>query len=94
MDEESPTQSQEKFVQLGSIDLNKLRGIGDKALGLGKELVGALLANERLQEAGEAQQERATEELRSLRAEAKAEAKDAKADLLERRQKAAASAKG
>jgi uncharacterized protein YjbJ (UPF0337 family) len=81
-------------VQLGSIDLNKLRGIGDKAVGLSKELLGTLTANERLQDAGEAQQERATEELRALRAELKAEQKDAKADVLEQRQKAAASAKG
>lgn len=81
-------------MQLGSIDLNKLRGIGDKAVGLGKELVGALLANDRLQDAGEAQQERATEELRAMRAEVKAEAKDTKAHLLEQRQKAAANAKG
>lgn len=81
-------------MQLGSIDLNKLRGIGDKAVGLSKELLGALTGNERLQDAGEAQQERATEELRALRAEVKAEQKDAKAEVLEQRQKAAASAKG
>ncbi len=81
-------------MQLGSIDLNKLRGIGDKAVGLSKELLGTLTGNERLQDAGEAQQERATEELRALRAELKAEQKDAKADVLEQRQKAAASAKG
>ena len=80
-------------MQLGSIDLNKFRGIGDKATGLGKELVGTLTGNEAMQEAGEAQQERATEQLRALRAEVKAEQKDAKADALEERQKAAASAK-
>lgn len=80
-------------MQLGSIDLNKLRGIGDKAMGLGKELLGTVIGNERMQDAGEAQQERATEELRALRAEMKAEQKDAKADVLEQRQKAAASAK-
>lgn len=76
-------------MQLGSIDVNKLRGLGDKAVGFGKELMGTLLGSERLQDAGEAQQERATEELRALRAEVKAEQKDAKADALEQRQKAA-----
>jgi len=81
-------------VQLGSIDLNKLRGIGDKAVGLSKELIGALTNNERLQEAGDAQQDRAAEELRALRAEVKAERKDAKAEVLEQRQKVAANAKG
>ena len=81
-------------MQLGSIDLNKLRGVGDKAVGLGKELVGTLTGNDRMQKAGEAQQERATEELRALRAEVKAEQKDAKAEMLEQRQKAASNAKG
>ena len=80
-------------MQLGSIDFNKLRGIGDKAVGLSKELFGAVTGNEALQEAGEAQQDKATERLRALRAEVKAEAKDAKAEVLEQRQRAAASAK-
>jgi hypothetical protein len=81
-------------VRLGSVDLTKLRGIGDKAIGLGKELVGTLLGNDALQEAGEAQQERATEELRALRAELEAEAHEREADAHEQRQKAAAAAKG
>jgi uncharacterized protein YjbJ (UPF0337 family) len=75
------------------VDVNKLKGIGDKAVGLGKELFGTVTGNERLQEAGEAQQEKATELLRSMRAEAKAQAKEAKADVLEQRQKAAQRAK-
>jgi uncharacterized protein YjbJ (UPF0337 family) len=75
------------------VDVNKLKGIGDKAVGLGKELVGTVTGNERLQEAGEAQQEKATELLRSMRSEAKAQAKEAKAGLLEQRQKAAQRAK-
>ena len=80
-------------MQLGSIDLNKLRGLGDKAVGFGKELVGTLTGRDSLRDAGEAQQERATEELRALRAEIKAEQKDAKAEVLVQRQKAAANAK-
>lgn len=80
-------------MQLGNIDLNKLRGIGDKFLGLQKELVGTLVGNERLQREGEAQQERASEELKALRQEAKAEAKEAKAEQLEQRQRAAQRAK-
>jgi uncharacterized protein YjbJ (UPF0337 family) len=81
-------------VRIGSVDINKLRGIGDKAVGLSKELVGTLTGNDRMQEAGEAQQERAAEQLRALRAEVKAEQKDAKAEVLEKRQKAAQAAKG
>jgi len=80
-------------VRLGSIDVNKLRGLGNKAAGLSKELVGTVIGNDRMQEAGEAQQERATEELRALRAEVRAEQKDAKADVLEQRKRAAAKAK-
>ena len=81
-------------MQLGSIDLNKFRGIGDKAVGLSKEFLGALTGSDRLEQAGEAQQDRAAEELRALRAEVKAEQKNAKAEVLEQRQKAAANAKG
>jgi uncharacterized protein YjbJ (UPF0337 family) len=81
-------------VQLGSVDLSKLSSLGDKFVGLVKEAVGALTGNDSLQEAGEAQQEKASERLRALRAEVKAEGKDAKADALEKRQKAAQTAKG
>lgn len=80
-------------MQIGSVDLNKLRGLSDKAIGLYKEALGTLLSNERLTKAGEAQQERATEQLRALRSEVKAEAKEAKAELFEQKQKAAARAK-
>lgn len=81
-------------MKLGTVDINKLRSIGDKAVGLSKELVGAVTGNDAMQEAGEAQQEKATERLKALRSEVKAEAKEAKADTLEQRQKLAANAKG
>jgi uncharacterized protein YjbJ (UPF0337 family) len=80
-------------VQIGTIDLNKLRGVSDKGIGLAKELVGVLTGNERLQDEGEAQQERAAAELKALREELKAQKKDAKADAMEQRQKAAQRAK-
>ena len=47
----------------------------------------------KLVEAGEAQQERATEQLRALRHEVKAEAKEAKAEALEMKQRNAQRAK-
>lgn len=81
------------MAQIGSIDLNKLRGLGDKVIGLQKEIFGALIGNERLQDEGQAQQERASEELKALRAEAKAEVKEAKAQTLEQKQKVAQRAK-
>lgn len=80
-------------MQIGTIDLNKLRGVGDKGLGFAKELVGVITGNERLQDEGEAQQERAAAELKALREELKAQKKDAKADALEQKQKAAQRAK-
>jgi uncharacterized protein YjbJ (UPF0337 family) len=69
-------------MNLGTIDITKLRGVGDKFVGLAKETTGVLIGNDSLQRAGEAQQEKATEMLKSLRDEAKAEANDAKADSL------------
>lgn len=76
-------------MQLLNIDLKQLRGLSNKALGLNKELLGSVLGNERLAEEGEAQQERATHELKALRADVKAEAERAKASTQEGRQRAA-----
>jgi len=75
------------------VDINKLRGLGDKTLGLGKEILGTVIGNDGLAKEGEAQQERATEELRALRKEIEAQAKEAKAEVLEQRQKTAERAK-
>lgn len=80
-------------MQIGRIDLNKLRGVTDKALGLAKELVGVLVASDRLQDEGEAQQERATAELKALRDELRAQAADAKAEAFDKRERAAQRAK-
>jgi len=80
-------------MQVGSIDLNKLRGVGEKGVGITKEFVGVIINNDRLQQEGEAQQERATLELRALRKEAQAQAKEAQAELAERRERAAQRAK-
>jgi uncharacterized protein YjbJ (UPF0337 family) len=81
-------------MQIGTVDLNKLRSLGDKFAGLVKELVGTLAGNDNLAKAGEAQQERATEQIRALRAELKAEVNDAKAATFERKERAAQAAKG
>jgi uncharacterized protein YjbJ (UPF0337 family) len=80
-------------MQVGRVDVNKLRGIGDKALGLGKEVVGVLVGNDRLQQEGEAQQERAAEELKALRKEVEAEHREAEAKVHEQREKTAQRAK-
>ena len=80
-------------MRIGTIDLNKLRGVTDKAVGLAKETLGTLLNNERLEQAGEAQQDRAREQLKALRAEVKAQKKEAEAEAQEQRQKVAQRAK-
>lgn len=66
-------------MQIGTVDLDKLRGVSDKFVGLAKEMTGVIANNDRLQKAGEAQQERATENLKALRSEARAEGKEQKA---------------
>ena len=76
-------------MQLGTVDLNKLRGLADKGAGLGKELLGTLVGSDRLQQEGEAQQERATEELKALRAEIDAQRHEATAKVMEQRQRVA-----
>jgi uncharacterized protein YjbJ (UPF0337 family) len=80
-------------MRIGTIDVNKLRGVADKAVGLGKETLGTLLGNDRLAEAGEAQQDRAKEQLTALRKEAKAQKAEAEAEVHETRQRAAQRAK-
>jgi len=80
-------------MSFGKIDLTQLRGVSDKGVGLAKEAVGTLLGNESLQRQGEAQQDRASEELKALRKQAEARAKESKADTLEKSQRAAQRAK-
>jgi uncharacterized protein YjbJ (UPF0337 family) len=76
-------------MQLLNIDLKQLRGLLDKAAGLTKELLGSVLGNERLAEEGQAQQERATHELKALRSEVKAQAERTEVKAQEGRQQAA-----
>jgi len=80
-------------VNVGNIDLTQLRGVTDKGVGLAKELVGTLIGSSSLQREGEAQQDRASEEMKALRKQAEAQAKEQKADTLEQSQKAAQRAK-
>ncbi|MEO5680610.1 MAG: CsbD family protein [Acidimicrobiales bacterium] len=80
-------------MNVGKIDMNQLRGISDKGVGLAKELAGTLFGNESLQRQGEAQQDRASEEMKAFRKQAEAQAEEAKADTFEQSQKAAQRAK-
>ncbi len=80
-------------MKLGTIDTNQLRGVTDKGFGLGKELVGTLLGNDRLQQEGEAQQERAHAELKALREQIKAQGQKAKAESYESKERLAQQSK-
>jgi uncharacterized protein YjbJ (UPF0337 family) len=80
-------------MQVGTIDVQKLRGVGEKMFGLTKEFVGVITNNDRLQQEGDAQQDRASERLRALRKEAEAQLKEAKASALDRQERAAQRAK-
>jgi uncharacterized protein YjbJ (UPF0337 family) len=68
-------------------------GLGDKFVGLGKELIGEVVDNKRLINAGEAQQAKGSEKLKALRAQSKADAHEAKARTHETRQRTAERAK-
>jgi uncharacterized protein YjbJ (UPF0337 family) len=71
------------------IDLGKLRGLLDKTFGLGKEVVGVITDSDRLQDAGNRQQEKGTASLKALRKQGRAKAQDAKAEAREREERAA-----
>ena len=70
------------------IDPGKVRGLLDKVFGLGKETVGVVINNDRLQDEGSRQQEKGTATLKSLRNEAQAKAQEAKAQALEGKERA------
>jgi uncharacterized protein YjbJ (UPF0337 family) len=80
-------------MRIGSVDVDKLRGLADKGAGLGKELIGTLVGSDRLSREGEAQQERAAEELKALRKQIEAQQKEAKAEAWEQRQRVSQTAK-
>jgi uncharacterized protein YjbJ (UPF0337 family) len=80
-------------MRIGTVETNHLKGLFDKAAGLAKEAIGTFVNNDRLVKEGEAQQARAAEELKALRKEAEAQAKEMKADALEGKQRAAQATK-
>jgi uncharacterized protein YjbJ (UPF0337 family) len=61
----------------------------DKAVGLGKEILGSLTGQDRLTKAGQVQQEKASERIKALRAEVRADAHEAKAAAADQAQKSA-----
>ena len=65
-------------MRIATIKVDHVRGFADKLVGLNMEWVGTVINNDRLQEAGEAQQARGTRSLKALRREARPRAKAAK----------------
>ena len=76
-------------MQIPRIDPNNAYGLADKVVGLGKEIVGTLTNRDQLRKAGQVQQEKGTERLKAIQAEARAEAHEAKATAAGRSQKSA-----
>jgi uncharacterized protein YjbJ (UPF0337 family) len=80
-------------MKIGRIDMTKLRGFSDTAMGLAKEFFGSVMNNERLEKSGRAQQEKASADLKALRKQVEAEKHEAEAEVHERRQRVAQQAK-
>jgi uncharacterized protein YjbJ (UPF0337 family) len=80
-------------MRIPRIDPKDATGLFDKVVGLGKEVVGEVFDEQRLVDAGEAQQARGTEKLKAIREQTKADAHKAKARTLDQRERAAQKAK-
>lgn len=76
-------------MQIPRIDPKNLAGLADKVVGLGKEIVGTVTGQDRLSDAGQVQQDKGTERLKAVKAEAKAEAHESKAATAGQAQKRA-----
>jgi uncharacterized protein YjbJ (UPF0337 family) len=80
-------------MRIPRIDPKDATGLFDKVVGLGKEVFGEVFDEQRLIEAGEAQQAKGTEKLKAVREQVKADAHKAKAQTLDARERAAQKAK-
>lgn len=78
---------------MSRIDPGKARGLVDKVLGLGKEIVGAVIGNDRLEREGESQQAKGTESLKALRKQMEAERREGEAEVHERKERVSQRAK-
>ena len=80
-------------MRIPRVDTKDTTGIFDKVVGLGKEIFGEVFDEDRLIEAGEAQQAKGTEKLKAIREQAKADAHKAKAKSYDAKERAAQRAK-
>ena len=80
-------------MQIPRIDPKNAAGLVDKIVGLGKEITGTVLSNDRLRKAGQVQQDKGTERLKAVQAEVKAQGHKAKAASAESAQRGAQNTK-
>jgi hypothetical protein len=80
-------------VRIPRINASDATGLFDKVAGLGKEILGVVVDENRWIKAGEAQQEKGSEKLRALRDQAKADAHRTKAQAAGAKERAAQAAK-
>lgn len=76
-------------MQIPRIDSKNAVGLLSKVVGLGKEIAGSVVGNDRLAKAGQVQQEKGTERLKAVRAQADAAKQQAKSATAEQAQRAA-----
>jgi uncharacterized protein YjbJ (UPF0337 family) len=76
-------------MQIPRIDPKNVLGLADKVVGLGKEVLGTVTNRDRLSKAGQVQQEKGTERIKAMQAEASAQAHKAKAASATSAQKSA-----
>jgi uncharacterized protein YjbJ (UPF0337 family) len=80
---------EEQAMRIPRVDPNDVTGLLDKVVGLGKEIVGELVDDERMITAGEAQQSKGSEKLKAIREQAKADTHRAKARAYAGKERAA-----
>lgn len=76
-------------MQIGNVDVDQLKGLGEKFVGLYKEMAGTVVGNQRLVDEGQAQQDKGSAQLKTLRAEVEAEMARTEASTKEKGQRAA-----
>ena len=76
-------------MRIPRVDPKDATGIFDKVVGLSKEIAGEVFDQQRLIEAGEAQQAKGTEKLKAIREQAKADGHKAKAQAYDAKERAA-----
>jgi uncharacterized protein YjbJ (UPF0337 family) len=81
--------TEEVSVQIPRIEKKNALGLMDKVVGLGKEIVGTVAGRDRLAKAGQVQQDKGSERIKALKAQAEARKHQAKAGAAERTERAA-----